>query len=153
MNLKQLKEYSKLILKEYADNDVGFMNFGGEDGNSNGKQMDNIAVGQTQAYKNDPYITKYERSLPKLCKIVQDLKSGKITCALQCPPDVVNELIILNDVAGPFKNDGAMQILPLGDNIRLTRTGNQFFISLKDKIDKKQQDKEFSDAGLVSDNT
>ena len=32
MNLKQLKEYSKLILKEYADNDVGFMNFGGEDG-------------------------------------------------------------------------------------------------------------------------
>ena len=78
MKLFEAKKLSLKVLKEYASNDAVFTSIAGKKGTKgSGKKADNIALGTTRAYQDNTYLTKYEKQLPHLSKLSQQLKTGE----------------------------------------------------------------------------
>lgn len=131
----------KRILNEYATDDFSlFTSIGGKTGTSgNGKKADNIATGQAKQYKDDTYLTYYEKQLPNLAKITQNLKTNQPDSAIEVLGPALEELLILIRAKRPLKKDEKNEwILPMGDNIRMVQNGKRFmlkYVGLKDRKD------------------
>ena len=130
MNIFQINQ----ILLEY--NKSGKLTtISGEGGEkAAGKNFDNIVAGITQPYKQQvKNPSQTERTYPYLAKSVQQLKNDAISG---------NKILIggsLNDVKKLMQNKNLRKdqngqiILPFGDNVRLIKNGNNFFIKLSEK--------------------
>lgn len=159
MNLTEAKKYAYTVLKEYADNDFGdfsktFTSIGGKSGtSSNGKKADNIAVGSAKQYKDDKYLTAYERKLPNLAKLTQDLKETRPVSAITVLGPALDELGVLLKVKSPLKKDeNGDYILPMGDHIRLYKNGSVYMLKYVSdgNEDKLTDDENNDDERLVS---
>lgn len=130
MKLYEVKKLSLKVLKEYASNDAIFTSISGKKGTKgSGKKADNIALGTTRAYQDNTYLTKYEKQLPHLSKLTQQLKTGETEGALEVLGPALEELLVLIKAAKPLTSyKGLGWKLPLGDNIYLTQSGKQYFI-------------------------
>ena len=134
MKLFEALKYAEKVLKEYATDEFGdfgktFTSLGGKNGMSNGKKADNIASGESEQYKDDRYLTAYERKLPNLAKLTQKLKDQRPVYAVTVLGPALEELKILMKVKSPLKKDeNGEYILPLGDHIRLYKSGSVYMI-------------------------
>ncbi len=130
MKLFEAKKLSLKVLKEYASNDAVFTSIAGKKGTKgSGKKADNIALGTTRAYQDNTYLTKYEKQLPHLSKLSQQLKTGETEGALEVLGPALEELLVLIKAVKPLTSyKGLGWKLPLGDNIYLTQSGKQYFI-------------------------
>lgn len=132
MKVYQVKFITKQLLREYAkDGDEFALTIGGDFSNTtkNKKSADSIATGKAKDYSDRTYITKYEKSLPNLARITQDLKIKKPKEAFIIGGQALEELNVLIKAKKPLKKDekGAW-ILPMGDNIRLINLNGQFYL-------------------------
>ena len=156
MKLFEAKEIYNKVLKEYASDDSFYTAIMGKKGVSNGKKADNIATGEAKPYKDNTYLTEYERKLPHLGKLTQRLKDENPDGALEVIGPALEELLVLIRAKKPLKTDDKGQwILPMGDNIRLAQNGQQYFIKYigkedKDKLNPNPNTTEHYDKKLVS---
>lgn len=158
MKLFEAKALSKQILKEYATNPGNlFTSFSGKKNTSKtGKKADNIAVGEAKPYKNNEYLTKYEKELPHLAKITQNLKINDPDGSLEVIGPALKELLVLIKAKKPLKVDeNGEWILPMGDNIRLVQIGRQYFLKYiggedKNKLEPNPYNTEKHDKAVVS---
>lgn len=141
MTIYKVKCLYNKLLKEYASDDAIFTSISGKGGTKGtGKKADNIAAGQTQHYKDNKYLTHYEKKLPHLARITQDLKNGVAEGSIEIIGPALEELLVLIRTKRPFKKDEKGEwILPLGDNLRLTNIGKQYFVKY---IGINEEDKE-----------
>lgn len=142
MTIYKVKCLYNELLKEYATDDAMFTSIAGKSGTKgSGKKADNIATGQAKQYKDATYFTKYEKMLPHLAKITQDLKTNQSEISLEIFGPALEELLILVKAKKPFKRDeNGELILPMGDNIRLIKNGTKYFakyVGIKAKEEKK----------------
>lgn len=130
MKIFEAKEVSTKIIKEYATKNALFTSISGKHGTKgSGKKADNIAVGEAKPYKDNTYLTEYEKKLPHLAKITQRLKTENPEGALEVLGPALEELLILIKAKKPLKvDDDGKWILPMGDNIRLSQAGRQYFL-------------------------
>lgn len=157
MKLFEAKALSKQILKEYATDQASmFTSFSGKKNtSSSGKKADNIATGEAKPYQNNEYLTEYERKLPHLAKITQNLKINNPDGALEVLGPALEELLVLIKAKRPLKIDEKGEwILPMGDNIRLAKSGRQYFVKYiggedKNKIEPNPNSTEKHDKALV----
>lgn len=128
MTLYTVKKYYSKLLNEYASSDNMFTSISGKHGTDGaGKKADNIAVGQTEKYKDDTYLTQYEKRLPRLAKITQSLKINKPEHAIEIIGPALEELLVLVRTIAQLKKDEKGEwILPMGDNLRLVKVGNRY---------------------------
>lgn len=142
MTLKEAKSIFKVI-NEYAEkgSDSFFTSFGGKNmtSGSNGKKADNIATGEAKPYKDDTYLTQYEKSLPHLGQLTQRLKTETVKGALEVVGPALEELMVLLRTVKNLKQDEQTKefILPLGDNLRLIKGGQKYFIKYNKPEEKK----------------
>lgn len=141
MTLYSVRKYYTKLLKEYATSDNLFASISGKHGtNGSGKKADNIAVGQTDQYKDNTYLTQYEKRLPSLAKITQNLKINKPESAIEVIGPALEELLVLIRIVKRLKRDENNEwILPMGDNIRLAKIGNQYMLKY---VGPREEDKE-----------
>lgn len=142
MKLCKAKKLSKKILNEYStNNDSMFTGFIGKSNVSkSGKKADNIATGEAKPYKNNQYLTKYEYMFPHLANITQKLKINKPHTVIEVFGLALKELLRLIEIKKPLKIDeNGEWILPMGDNIRLIKNGEQYFIKYIGNKKKEKQ--------------
>lgn len=137
MNIFQLNK----ILLEY--NKTGKLTtIAGQGGDkAAGKNFDNIAAGITNPYKEkikEP--TEKEKQYPNLAKSIQQMKDMQLAgnkivigAALNDLQKLLNNSTLQTDEQGGY-------ILPFGDDVRLLKNGNNYFISVKNFIDKHKKD-------------
>lgn len=147
MLLSEAKKISLNVLKEYSSDDSLFTSFSGKGlTKGSGKKADNIAAGVTDPYKDDTYITAYEKKLPNLGKITQKLKKEKPEYTIEVVGPALEELMVLFRTFDSFKiDDNGDFKLPFGDNIRLRKIGKNYFIKYTKPKPKSKQEKLLND--------
>ena len=136
MNIFQLNK----ILLEY--NKTGNLTtIAGQGGDkAAGKNFDNIAAGITNPYKQEQHTpTQKELEYPNLAKCIKQMKDDAIQGNKILIGSALKDLNVLLNSYTPQTDENGELILPFGDNVRLTKKGNNFFIRLKSTADKEKQ--------------
>ena len=129
MNIFQLNK----ILLEYnqTGNLTTLTGLGGD--KAGGKNLDKIATGVTKPYtqtqKKEP--TENEKRFPNLAKMVKQMKDSAISGNKVVIGVALKELQLLVQTMNLRTDEDGETILPFGNDTRLTRNGNNFFIHLK----------------------
>ena len=136
MNIFQLNQ----ILLEY--NKTGNLTtIAGQGGDkAAGKNFDNIAAGITNPYKQETKEpTEIEKTYPQLAQIINQMKKDQIKGNKIVIGGALNELNLLIQSKTLRTDQNGQFIMPFGDQVRLVKKGNNFFIRLKSIADKENK--------------
>lgn len=136
MNIFQLNQ----ILLEY-NNSNQLTTISGQGGDkAGGKSLDNIALGITKPYKQDTkQPTENEKRFPNLSKLIAQMKKDSINGDKIVIGAALNELILLSQTMNLRTDENGNMILPFGNNVRVSKKGNNFFIHLNNANEKQNQ--------------
>ena len=136
MNIFQLNQ----ILLEY--NKTGKLTtLAGQGGDkAAGKNLDNIAAGVTNPYKEETKEpTENEKRFPNLAKVINQMKKDSVQGNKIVMGAALNELRQLVQTMNLRTDENGESILPFGDSVRLTQKGNNFFIRLNSTAQEEKQ--------------
>ena len=130
------------ILNEYNKSGQKLTTLAGPGGKkASGKNLDNIAVGESDPYKVTNSDTQYMQMFPALGRLVKSVKNDEMGGKkLVINPLVIQNLRDLNKISKFKKDENGNFILPFGDGIRLEKQNNKFFITSKKKEDDSVSD-------------
>ena len=128
MKIIDVLRFTKQILLEYDNSKSGVTLAAPGGDKASGKNYDNMAIGQSQPYKDNEYETKYARAYPQLGIIVKRLKQSAIKGDIIVTGGALKELEKLLKTFNPKMSDNNEVIMPFGDNIRLKVRGDKFFL-------------------------
>ena len=104
-----------------------------------GKNLDNIAVGITNPYKQETKKpTQKEMEYPALAKLITQMKQSAIHGNKLVIGAALNDLKVLLQNSNPKTDENGEIILPFGDGVRLIQNNNNFFIGLRGEFEKQE---------------
>lgn len=136
MNIFQLNQ----ILLEY--NKTGKLTtIAGQGGDkAAGKNLDNIAAGITNPYKQETKEpTENEKRFPNLAKVITQMKKDSVQGNKIVMGAALNELRQLVQTMNLRQDENGEFVLPFGDSVRLTQKGNNYFIRLNSTAEQEKQ--------------
>lgn len=128
MKLIDVFRFNQRMLLEYDNTKSGVTLAAPGGRKASGKNYDNMIVGDSEPYKNDKYVTKYEKMYPQLGLIVKKLRTSAIKGDIIVTGKALKELNQLVQTYNPKLSDNNEVIMPFGDNIRLKVRGDKFFL-------------------------
>lgn len=100
---------------------------------ASGKNYDNMIIGASQPYKNKKYETEYGKKFPNIQKAVDKIKNQGLPGDMLLSGLALKEFKKLLQKYNPRQREDGTYSLPFGDNVRIKKRGNNFFVTVVNK--------------------